>query len=304
VVPRELGALRTWWQDQPCPGVALESPGVSWKPVDQVLREAVEVWLAKRRDMRQRPGKKTDKRDATWRAERLAHGLSTPSCVPPPKMRALRALPRTRVSLVPMRTQAQNRVDKRLEDTNITLARVGADVCGQSGRRMWEALVAGARDPAKLSAWALGPWRRQSPPLEGALEGQLTAHHARLMAGALELVDGLGRQMAELAQQLQALLSEMAPQLEPLDSMPGVNEMTAGDILAELGLDMTHFGSASRLAAWAGLSPGNNASAGKRRQGRTRQGHRYVCRVLVPWAWATRKTSTCLGRPCRHLEAR
>src|SRR5262245_45776512 len=136
---------------------------------------------------------------------------------------------------------------------------------------MLEALVAGARDPAQLSALALGTLRRQSPPLEVALEGQLTAHHARRIAGALALVDVLGRQMAEMAQQLQELRGPLAPQLEQLDSMPGVAEMTARDIIAELGLDMMRLGAASRLAAWAGLSPGHNERAGKRRKGRTRQ---------------------------------
>jgi transposase len=146
--------------------------------------------------------------------------------------------------------------------------------------------------------------RRKIPQLEVALEGQFTAHHAPLIAGALELVDELGRQSVELDPQLHELLGPMAPQLEQLDSMPGVNEITARDILAEIGLDMTRFGSASRRAAWAGLSPGNNESAGKRRKGRTHRGNRYLRRVLVQCAWATRQTSTFLGRTLRRLEAR
>ena len=219
-------------------------------------------------------------------------------------MRALRDLTRTRVSLVQTRTQAKNRVYKILEDTNLTLASVVSEVFGKSARRLLEALVAGARDAAKLSAMALGSWRRKMPQLAVALEGQCTAHHATLIAGALELVDVLGRQIVEIDQQLQALLGPMAPQLEQLDSIPGVNEITARDMLAEIGLDMTRFGSASRLAAWAGVSPGNNESAGKRRKGRTRRGHRSLRRVLVQCAWATRKTSTFVGRTFRRLEAR
>jgi transposase len=205
---------------------------------------------------------------------------------------------------VQTRTQAKNRVYKILEDTNIKLASVVSDVFGKSARRMLEALVAGERDAAKLSAMALGSLRWKIPQLEVALEGRFTAHHAKLIAGALELVDELGRQIGEIDQQLQELLGPMAPQLEQLDSIPGVNEVTARDILAEIGLDMTRFGSASRLAAWAGVSPGNNESAGKRRKGRTRRGNRYLRRVLVQCAWATRKTSTFLGRTFRRLEAR
>jgi transposase len=301
---RELIAFRIWLQQHQCPVVAVESTGVYWKPVYHVLSEAVEVYVANSHDVRQRPGHKTDQRDATWIAELLAHGLIKPSFVPPPEIRALRDLTRTRVSLVQTRTQAKNRVYKILEDTNIKLASVVSDVFGTSGRRMLDALIAGERDPHKLSAMALGTLRRKIPQLEVALEGQFTAHHARLIAGALELVDVLGRQIAEIDQQLQELLGPMAPQLEQLDSIPGVNEITARDIIAEIGLDMTRFGSASRLAAWAGLSPGNNESAGKRRRGRTRQGNRYLRRVLVQCAWATRKTSTFLGRTFRRLEAR
>jgi len=169
---------------------------------------------------------------------------------------------------------------------------------------MLEARVAGARDPPKLSARALGTLRRKSPPLEVALEGQLTAHHARRSAGALALVEVLGRQMAEIAQQLPEGLGPMAPPREQRDSMPGVDAMTARDLMAEIGLAMTRFGSASRLAAGAGLSPGNHDRAGKRRKGRTRKGHRYLRRVLGQWAWATRKTSTLLGRTLRRWEAR
>jgi transposase len=299
-----LVAFRSWLQAHQCPIVAIESTGVYWKPVYHVLSEAVEVHLANSRDVRQRPGKKTDKRDATWIAELLAHGLITPSFVPPPKIRALRDLTRTRVSLVQMCTQAKNRIYKILEDTNIKLASVVSDLFGKSARRMLDALVAGERDPAKLSAMALGTLRGKIPQLEVALEGQFTEHHAKLIKGALELVDVLGRQIAEMDQQLQELMSEMTPQLEQLDSIPGVSEITARDLIAEIGLDMRRFGSASRLASWAGLSPGNNESAGKRRKGRTRKGNRYLRRVLVQCAWATRKTSTFLGRTFRRLEAR
>src|SRR5262245_47314007 len=131
---------------------------------------------------------------------------------------------------------------------------------------------------------ALGSWRRKRPPLAGAREGQFPAHHATLMAGALEWGDVLGRQMGAMAQQLPELLGPLAPQLEQLDRIPGVNASPARAMLAEMGLDMTRLGSAARLAAWAGLSPGNNASAGKRRKGRTRRGHRSLRRVWVPCA--------------------
>ncbi len=260
--------------------------------------------MANSHAVRQPSGHKTDQRAATWSAELLAPGLIKPRGVPPPEMRALRDLTRTRVSLVQRRTQAQNRVYKIVADTTITLASVVSEVCGKSARRLLEAWVAGERDAAKLSAMALGSWRRKIPQLAVALAGPCTAHHAKLIAGALELVDVRGRQSVAMDQQLHELLGPMAPHLEQLDSMPGVNEITVRDILAEMGLDMTRCGSASRLSAWAGWSPGHHESAGKRRQGRTRQGKRYLRRVLVQCAWATRKTSTFVGRTFRRLEAR
>jgi transposase len=301
---RALIAFRPWWHAQPCPVVALESTGVYGKPVDHVLREAIDVYGANSHAVRQRPGKKTDERDAAWIAERLAHGVITPRVVPPPEMRALRDLTRTRVALGQTRTQATNRVYKIVEDTNIKLASVVSDVLGKRARRMVAALVAGERDAATLSAMALGRVRQQMPPLAVALEGQCTAHHATLIAGALAWVDVLGRQMGAMDQQLHALLGPLAPHLEQLDSLPGVNEITARALIAEMGLERTRCGLASRLASGAGLSPGNNASAGKRRRGRTRQGNRYLRRVLVQGAWATRTTSTFLGRTLRRREAR
>ena len=168
---RDLIALRTWWQAQPCPVVAMERTGVYWKPVSHVLREVVEVCVAKSQDVRQRPGQKTDEREATWMAERLAHGLIQPRVVPPPAMRAFRDLTRTRVSLVQTRTQAKHRVSKIVADTNLTLASVVSEVCGKHARRLLEALVAGERDAAQLSVMALGRVRRKMPQLAVALAG-------------------------------------------------------------------------------------------------------------------------------------
>jgi transposase len=179
----ELGAFREWLIEQDCPIAAMESTGVYWQPIYHVLAEVVEVVLANARDVRQRPGKKTDKADATWIAELLAHGLIEPSFIPPPSIRALRDLTRTRVALIQTRTQAKSRVHKVLEDTNVKVAHVVSDLFGKSGRRMLEALIAGERDPKKLATLALGRLRRKAPQLELALAGQFTDHHARLIQG-------------------------------------------------------------------------------------------------------------------------
>jgi transposase len=299
-----LGAFTEWLVEQHCPVVAMESTGVYWQPVYHVLSGALEVVVGNAHEMRRRPGRKTDKADACWIAELLAHGLIRPSFLPPPPIQALRDLTRTRVALVQSRSQAKNRVHKILEDTNIKLASVVADLFGVSGRRMLAALIAGERDPHVLATFARGRLRRKLAALELALQGQFTAHHGRLIALALEVIDLMNRQIAELDQQIGELITPLYPQIEQLISLPGVEATAARMILAEIGIDMSRFGSAARLASWAGVCPGNDESAGKRRRGHTRNGNRYLRRVLVQCAWAARKTSTFLGRTFRRLEAR
>jgi transposase len=219
-------------------------------------------------------------------------------------MQALRDLTRTRVALGQNRTQVQNRISKVLEDTNIKVAHALSDLFGKSGRRMLKALCQGERDPKKLAALALGTLRRKLPDLELALTGQFTEHHGRLIQGELELMELLERQIIELDEQIREATAPFALELELLQSIPGVKSITARDIIAEIGADMSRFGSATRLSSWAGVAPGNNESAGKRRKGRTRKGNRYLRRVLVQCAWAARKTPTFLGRTFRRLESR
>ena len=299
-----LLTLSTWLTEAQCPGVALESTGVYWRPVSHVLVGTVEGLVGHAQEMRRRPGHKTDKADARWIAELLAHGLIRPRVIPPPPIQALRDLTRTRVALIQARTQAKNRVVKVLEDTTIKLTSVGSDLFGRSGRRMLAALVAGERDPGALAALALGVLRRKQSPLELALTGPFTEHHAWLMQGALELIDRLNRQLTDLDQHIGELMAPLAPQLEQLTSLPGVEATAARAILAEIGTEMRHFGSAARLASWAGVCPGNDESAGKRRSGRTRKGNRYLRRVLVQCAGAARNPPTFLGHTFRRLAGR
>jgi transposase len=299
-----LLALLDWLSAQHCPVVAMESTGVYWRPVYHVLAGTVEVLIGNVHEMRCRPGRKTDKADAGWIAELLAHGLIRPSFVLPPAIQALRDLTRTRVALVQTQSQAKNRVTKVLEDTNIKLSSVVADLFGVSGRRMLAALIAGERDPNVLDALAKGRLRRKLSQLKVALAGQFTPHHAWLVQGALELIDLLDRQIADLNQQIGDLVAPLTLQMEQLTSLPGVETTAARVILAEIGTDMSRFGADTCLASWAGMCPGNDESAGKRRGGRTRKGNRYLRRVLVQCAWAARKTPTYLGRTFRRLEAR
>jgi transposase len=300
----ELLALRDWLVAQPCPVVAMESPGVSWQPISPVLVGVVEVLVGNARERRPRPGHKSDPADARWLAELFAHGLIRPSFVPPPEPRAWRALTRTRVGLGQTRTQAKKRGQKGWEESNSKLARVVSDVFGKSGRPRRQALLEGARDAQQLASLALGRLRRKLPALAWAFTGPLTEHPGRLLALALARIELLERQIAELDEQIRRRIEPFLPQLEQLDRLPGVEATAARDLVGERGPAMRRLGSAARLASWAKVSPGNNASAGKRRQGRTGTGNRYVRRVLVPGAWAARTTSTFLGRPFRRCEAR
>src|SRR5437764_5168341 len=216
-----LLTFSTWLTEQQCSVVAMESTGVYWRPGYHVLEGTVEVLVGNAQEMRRRPGAKTDKADARWIAELLAHGLIRPSFIPPPPLGALRDLTRTRVVLIQTRAQAKNRVIKVLEDTTLKLTSVVTDLFGRSGRRMLAALIAGERDPKQLAALALGVLRRKLPQLALALTGQFTEHHAWLIQGALDLIDLLNRQLTDLDQHIGELVTPLAPQMEQLISIPG-----------------------------------------------------------------------------------
>ena len=286
-----LTELSDWLASAGCPIAAMESTGVYWKPVFHILSATVEVWVVNARDVKQRRGKKTDRADAQWIAELLAYGLIEPSFVPPPQISALRDLIRMRTALVQMRTQVKNRVLAVLEDTNVKLASVVSDPFGLSGREMMDAL-------------ARGVLRRKIPQLEAALEGTFTDHHALLIRLNLELIDHTNAQIARLDERINELMRPLQDEVQRLKSIPGVHHTAARIILSEIGTDMSRFGSASRLASWAGMCPGNNETAGKRKSGKTRKANRYLRRVLAECAWATRKTNSFLGHTFRRLEVR
>ena len=234
--------------------------------MSHVLSGALEVGVGQAHE-RRRPGRHTDTAEARWMAERRAHGRIRPSVLPPPPIQALRDLTRTRVAWVPSRRQAKNRGHNILEETTIKLASVGADLFGVNGRRMLAALMAGERDPHGLATFARGRWRRQLAALVLAWQGQCTAHHGRLMALALEVIDRMPRHMVERDQPIGDLLPPLSPPIQPLIRLPGVEATSARMRLAEIGIAMSRLGSDARLASWAGVCPGHDESAGKRRRG-------------------------------------
>jgi len=299
-----LSELSQWLTETGCPIAAMESTGVYWKPVYHILSAAAEVWVVNARDVKQRRGKKTDRADAQWIAELLAHGLIEPSFIPPPDITALRDLIRMRTALVQTRTQMKNRVLAVLEDTNVKLASVVSDPFGVSGRKMLNALVQGNRDPEELSEMAMGVLRRKIPQLTTALEGTFTDHHALLIRLNLEMIDQINVQVDQLDERIGQLMEPLENKTELVRSIPGVNQTAARIIVSEIGTDMGRFGSGPRLCSWAGVCPGNNESAGKHKSGKTRKGNRYLRRVLTECAWAAGKTESFLGRTFRRLQAR
>lgn len=304
---RELRDLLQWLVERDCPIVAMESTGVYWRPVYNVLSSSLEVVVGNARAMK-RPvdGQKGDDRDSRWISDLLAFGLIKPSFIPGRTLMSLRETTRVRIRLVEKRSQTKNRIQGVLQTANIKLSTVASDVFGKSGRKMIEALVAGERDPAKLAQMALSKLRGKIPQLELALEGSFTEHHAKLIEILLRQHDETQQHIAELDQHISAIIEElhMQPQVDLLCTIPGVDRLSAHQILSEIGTDMSRWGSDKRLAEWATVCPGNNESAGKRRSGRTRKGNRYLKRTLVECANATERSRTALGASLRRFRAR
>ncbi|WP_034177646.1 IS110 family transposase, partial [Burkholderia ambifaria] len=281
-----LLALSDWLTEHACTHVAMEATGVYWKPVWHILEGHFELILANAQHIRNVPGRKTDVNDAMWIADLLAHGLIRASFVPPAATQELRDLTRTRKQLVREIAQHCQRIQKVLEDANLKLGSVLSDVLGKSGRAMLLAIIAGEDDPERLAALAQGHARKKTAELREALHGRITAHHRTLLKLHLDIVLALEHTLAELDATLGKALAPIRQCVRLLTTMPGVSDVTAQVILAEVGADMTRFPDAGHLISWAGLCPGNDESAGKRRSTRVRKGGTWLKTTLVTAAWA------------------
>jgi len=278
---KDLLGLSDWLVGEGCTHVAMESTGVYWKPVYNILEGQFELLVVNAQHLKAVPGGKTDVRDAEWIAELLAHGLLRASFVPPASVRELRELTRYRTSLVRDRARTINRLQKVLEVANIKLANVVSDIDGISARLMLEALVAGERDTQQLASWAKGRLKEKREQLVEALSGRLKPHQSFLIAEHLAQIDYLEGAIERLSHQIEERLRPFEQEIAWLDTIPGVNRRTAEVLWAETGGDMSRFPSARHLASWAGMCPGNNESAGKRRSGRTRKGSPWLRHCLV-----------------------
>jgi transposase len=281
-----LLALAEWLTSHGCTHVAMEATGVYWKPVWHLLEGHVELVLANAQHIRNVPGRKTDVNDATWIADLLAHGLIRSSFVPPAAIQELRDLTRTRKQLVREISQHSLRIQKVLEDANLKLGSVLSDVLGQSGRAMLEAIIAGEEDPERLAALALGTARRKHAALVEALRGRVTSHHRAMLQLHLGLVDALDAALREIDVRVGKSLEPIRASAHLLTTMPGVSDLVANVIVAEIGIDMTRFPTSGHLISWAGLCPRNDESAGKRRSTRVRKSAPWLKTTLVTAAWA------------------
>ena len=283
---RELVAMSDWLSSLRVTQVAMESTGVYWKPIFNILEERFEILLANAHHLKNVPGRKTDIKDCQWIAQLLQHGLLRGSFIPPRPQRELRDLTRQRTQLVDEASRISNRIQKVLEDANVKLGSVASNVVGKSGRLMLEAMVAGQDDPAQLADLAQRGLRSKIPQLEQALYGKLTDHHRWLLRLLLDQLQTTERFIARLDERIAELTRPLQPVLEKLDVIPGIDRRVAEVLLAEIGPDVTPFPTDAHLASWAGICPGNNESAGKKRSGKTTKGSRWLRQALVQAAWA------------------
>jgi transposase len=302
---RDILAMADWMAAQGVTHVAMESTGVYGKPISNILESRFTVLRVNARHLKQVPWRKSDIRDCQWIAQLLQHGLLKGSFIPPRPQRELRDLARHRTQLVEEKTRTVNRIHKVLEDTHIKLASVATDILGVWGRAMLEALIEGQKDPTQLADLVQGQLRGKIPELKKALEGHLAEHHRfmlRLLWKQLTQQEAL---IAELDSRIEEQTHPFADEIERLDALPGVDRRVAPAVLAEVGADMTPFPTHQHLASWAGMCPGNEESAGKRRRRRVTPGNRWLKRTLVQAAGAASHTqNTYWASQYRRLAGR
>jgi transposase len=302
----DLLGLADWLLEHQVTHVAMESTGVYWKPIYNVLEElALTVWVVNAQHIKAVPGRKTDVKDAEWIASLLRHGLVRPSFIPDREQRELRELVRYRRTLIQERSRVANRVQHLLEGANIKLGAVASDVLGVSGRAMLRAMADGQTDPDALADLAVGTLQDKRGELRRALRGTVGAHQRLMLQSHLRHLDFLEAELDRLNQEVRERLSPFDDALERLDAIPGVGRTVAEEVLAETGTDMTRFPTAKHFCSWGKLSPGNNESAGKRKSGRTGHGNRWLRSALVQAARAAARTkNSYLAAQYRRIAGR
>jgi transposase len=301
----DLLEVLDWLVEAGCTHVAMESTGVFWKPLFNLMEGVLEVYVVNAAHIKNVPGRKTDVKDAEWLADLLRLGLLRPSFIPDRPQRELRELTRSRASLLRERSAEVNRLQKTLEGANIKLAGVATDVMGKSGRAMLDALMAGETDAAALAQLARRKLRDKIPQLERALQGQFGPHQRFLVAQQLAHIDSLNAIIDQVSAEIAERVRPFEEAIAQVDTVTGIGRRTAEVLVAEVGTDLARFRTPGHLASWAGLCPGNNESAGKRHGGKTRKGSPWLRAALVEAAKAAgRSKKTYLGAQYRRIAAR
>jgi len=297
----QLLDMATWLQEQGCEVVAMESTGVFWKPLYNVLEPTMRCILVNPQQIKGLPGRKTDVKDSEWIADLLQHGLVKPSFVPQRPQRELRELVRYRSSLVGERAREINRLQKVLEGANVKLASVVSDILGVSGRAMLKALAGGDLSTEDMAHLAKGRLKHKIPQLQDALHGLMASHQRFMLSTILDHIENLDALIEAVGKEITERLDPHKEVLERLETIPGVGRRIAQVIAAEVGLDVAMFPTAQHLASWAGLCPGNKSSGGKRLSGHIRNGNPSLRGAMVEAAWAVARTDTYLGAQFRRL---
>lgn len=303
----DLLKLADWLVERQVTHVAMESTGVYWKPIYNVLEglEELTVWVVNAQHIKAVPGRKTDVKDAEWIADLLHHGLVRGSYIPDRGQRELRELVRHRRTLIQERSRVVNRLQKVLEGANIKLSSVVSDVTGVSGRAMLQALATGEERPEALADLARGRLQEKRPVLEEALRGVMGSHQRLMLQSHLRHLAFLESEVDRLSKEVAERMRPFEEAMQRLDDIPGLGPRTLQDLLAETGLDMTRFPSDGHFASWAKVCPGNHQSAGKRRSSSIGHGNRWLRAARVEAAWAAVRTKdSYFGALYRRIAAR
>lgn len=299
-VTNELLKLKKWLKDNGITHVAMESTGIYWKPVFNVLEDSFEVMLVNARHIKNVPGRKTDVRDSEWLCKLLRNGLVKGSFIPPKEIRELRDLTRYRKKLVESIAAEKNRIQKVLEDANIKLSSVATDIFGVSGSDIINELIKGKMSVEQMVGLLKGRLRKKKKEVKEALIGYFQEHHKFMIKASLEHIKIIEQITVELEKKIDAKMNKYREDYNRLQTIPGVKEQGAAAIIAEIGTDMEKFPTEDHLSSWAGMSPGNNESAGKKKTGRTTQGNKCLKAMLTECAWAATRTKDTYLRAKYH----
>lgn len=292
----DLRKLNFWLQSLSVTHISMESNGIYWKPIYNILEDDFEILLVNARHVKNIPGHKTDKKDSRWLAKLLLSGLLKASFIPSVEIRNLRDLTRYRKKLVQNATAERNRFEKILQDANFNLSNVISDIFGKSGSLVIAALRKGIDDFEELLSLCHGQIKKKKDILKESLQGKLTEHHKFMLDAIQKNLDDIHEKVTMVDAKIDTLCNPYIEEVTLLQTIPGISKITASILLAEIGADMSKFPTVEHLASWAGICLGNNESAGKIHSSRITKGNQYLKPVLIECAWAASHVKNCYLR--------